>query len=134
MPSLEPNVEGGVAFFYPKPNPALSEILLGQRLQDVTSDWTHKVAVTYVTKLAARPHFDDRHPGALEAGVDAEVFVGGYENDRWVGEISDGGANSITYALADEYGRHDPSPGQRGSTTQGHHDLADSLYEHLPPI
>lgn len=134
MPSLEPNLGGGEYFFYPKPNPALTEILVSQRLQAVTAEWTAKVGMTYLAKLGARPHIDDRHPGALEAGIDANVFIGGYESDRWVGEISDGGSDSVTYALADEYGRHSPSRGQHGSTTQGHHDLRDSLYENLPPI
>lgn len=126
-----PNYENGRTYFlYAKPNPALAEILLGDRVRDVTWDWTAKVGGSYVAKLQARTHTDDRHPSYLESTVDASVYIGGYESDRWVGEIKVG----ADYALADEYGRHTPSPGQHGSTTEGHHDLADSLYENLPQI
>lgn len=127
---LEPHCEGGITFFYPKPNPALTEILVGEPLQRTTAEWTAKVGFSFITKLQARTHTDDRHPGFLESTVDAHVFIGGYEDDRWVGEITVG----ADYALADEAGRHSPSPGQHGSTYEGHHDLRDSLYENLPPI
>jgi hypothetical protein len=125
---LYPNV--GPSFFYPKPNPALTEILVNDRVQALTAEWTAKVGFSYVAKLQARSHTDDRHPSFLESTVDASVFIGGYENDRWVGEIRVG----ADYALADEWGRHRPAQGQHGSTTEGHHDLRDSLYENLPPI
>lgn len=125
---LYPNV--GPSFFYPKPNPALSEILVGERLKGVVADWTAKVGFSYVAKLQARTHTDDEHPSHMESTVDASVFIGGFEDDRWVGEVRVG----ADYALADEWGRHRPAPGQHGSTTEGHHDLRDSLYENLPRI
>lgn len=127
---LQPHCEGGVAYFYAKPNPALSEILLGERVQGLTAEWTAKVGFSYIAKLQARTKTDDRHPGLLESTVDANVFVGGYENDRWVGEITVG----ADYALADEFGRHMPAAGQHGSTYEGHGDLRASLYENLPAI
>lgn len=127
---LEPNLGGGAYFFYPKPNPALSQILVGERLQATTAEWTAKVGFAYISKLQARTRTNDRHPSYMESTVDASVFVGGYENDRWVGEVRVG----ADYALADEWGRHTPAEGQHGSTYEGHHDLRDSLYENLPQI
>jgi hypothetical protein len=130
MPELEPALGGGSYFFYPKPNPALTEILVSEELQGVTADWTAKVGFAYVAKIQARTRTNDRHPSHLESTVDANVFIGGYEDDRWVGEISVG----ADYALADEFGRHTPAPGQHGSTYEGHGDLRSALYENLPPI
>lgn len=128
---LIPGLGGGAYYLYPKPNPALSEILLSTKTRDLTTEWSAKVIATYMTKLAARKsHRDHGTDPHLEQTVDVLVYVGGYDNDRWVGEITQ---HSI-YALADEWGRDFPSDGQHGSTTEGHHDLANSLYENLPQI
>lgn len=125
---LYPNLGGGSYYFYPNPNPALTQILVGERLQAVTAEYTAKVGFSYIAKLQARSHTDDRHPSFMESQVDANVFIGGYEDDRWVGEIRVG----VDYALADEFGRHRPAEGQHGSTYEGHGDLRESLYENLP--
>lgn len=125
---LDPNLYGGVAYFYEDPNPALAEILLGGGVRDVTYEYTARVTVNYLTRLEARKHVHDRHPGEMAGSVRPDVFIGGYKDDRWVGEVS----VDVEYAMADEMGRHTPAPGQRGSVTQGSHDLSGALYAELP--
>lgn len=128
--ALEPNLYGGIAFFYEEPNPALSEMFVGDRLLGIVSEYTGKVYENYMTRLASRKHADDDHPGAMEQATRAEVFVGGYKGDRWIGQIT----VAIEYAQADEYGRHSPAEGQNESTYAGSHDLRGALYAELPPI
>lgn len=125
---LEPNLYGGIAFFYEEPNPALTEILIDGRVRDVVYEYTARVTVNYLTRLWSRKHYRDDHVGELEAGVRPEVFIGGYKSDRWIGEV----VSEAVYAMADEEGRHTPAPGQNHSVTQGHHDLAGALYAELP--
>lgn len=125
---LEPNLGGGEYYFYPKPNPALTQILLNDRVRDLVYEYTARVTLNYLTRLWSRPHLDDDHVGTLEGSVRPEVFIGGFENDRWVGQVS----VDVEYALADEWGRHSPAPGQHGSVYEGSHDLRDALYAELP--
>jgi hypothetical protein len=125
---LEPNLGGGAWYFYPKPNPAFSEILLGERVRDLVYEYTAKVTLNYLTRLWARKHVHDRHIGEMEGAVRPEVFIGGFDNDRWVGEIT----VDVEYALADEFGRKNPAPGQKGSVYEGSHDLTGALYSELP--
>lgn len=125
---LDPNLYGGSAYFYADPNPALAQILLGDRMRDSTYEYTARVTANYLTRLWARPHFNDQHVGELEGSVRPEVFIGGYKSDRWVGEIN----VDVDYALADEMGRHTPAEGQRGSVYEGSHDLTGALYAELP--
>ncbi|SHX07190.1 Uncharacterised protein [Mycobacteroides abscessus subsp. abscessus] len=128
---LHRHAEGGLAYFYKDPNPALAEILVGTRLHALTGEYTTKVAVNYVTSLEARPkQTSDRHPGAMSNAVSAEVFIGGYKTDRWIGQITVG----VQYALADEMGRKNPTEGQHGSVYQGSGALRSALYAELPPL
>jgi len=130
MPDLEPALGGGTHYFYPKPNPALTEILVSNSVRDLVDEWGYKVEATYVAALQARKHVGDKHPGQMEGAIEGRSFIGGYEGDRWVGEL----IVHVDYALADEYGRKTPAPGQKGSTTEAHHSLRDALYANLPPI
>lgn len=136
---LIPNVEDGVAYFYPKPNPFMTEFLVSTKLQAIVADWTSKVLANYVSKISQH-RYPERYgkafngkvkvPGELEANVHASVMIGGYQNDRWVGQI----VSSAPYAAANEFGRHDPKNRQNSSTTQGTHHMRDALYELLPEI
>lgn len=139
-------------YLYEKPNPALTQLLVSPKLRSIVTDWLAKVEATYMADLMSRKshHRDgggmrwnlsdddiyadnytggDAEPHLYEC-VDSEVFIGGYENDRWVAELR----NTSPYAMADEVGRHMPSEGQHGSTTQGHHSLTNALYAHLPQL
>lgn len=109
---------------FPAPNPAITEFLLGDRLQGVVAEYTAKVGASYVQRLGNRPHKGDKHPGAIESTVDLSVFLGGYRTDRWVGEVTAGSAE-FPYALADEEGRY------AYNAYPGHHDLRDSLHNVL---
>jgi hypothetical protein len=130
MAGLIPRVGGESYYLYARPNPALSEILLGGRVHDLVDEYGLRVESTYVAALQARKHVDDDHPGQMAGSIEGKSFIGGYENDRWVGEL----VVHVEYALADEYGRSNPSAGQNDSTTPAHHDLRDALYANLPPI
>lgn len=121
---LEPALGGGLYFFYPQPNPALTEILIGMPLQGIVGDWTAKVLATYVGRLGDRPHKGDPHPGLMAEATRPEVFIGGYKHDRWIGQITVG----VEYASADEFGRDAYNP------YAGHHDLRDALLQNLPRI
>lgn len=125
---LDPNLYGGIAYFYEEPNPALAEILLGSGVRDLSYEYTARVTANYLTRLGARKHIDDRHIGGLEGAVRPEVYIGGYKSDRWIGEVN----VDIEYAMTDEMGRHTPAEGQRGSTYEGSHDLSGALYAELP--
>ncbi|MBB5167207.1 hypothetical protein [Mycobacterium sp. AZCC_0083] len=127
---LQPALYGNVAYFYKKHNPAFTEILVGPRLFNITAEWTGKVYESYMTRLISRKHADDEHPGLMESSTRAEVFIGGYEGDRWIGQIT----VAVPYAVADEFGRHSPAPGQNNSIYEGSGDLRGALYEHLPRI
>lgn len=127
---LYPNLYGGVAFFYAKHNPALTEVLIGGRLQGIVAEYTSKVYASYATRLADRKHVDDEHPGQMLSSTRAEVFIGGYEDDRWIGQIT----VDVPYAMADEFGRHSPAEGQNNSTYEGSGDLRGALYENLPQL
>ena len=125
----------GLYYFYPEPNPALTEILIGSRLQFIVAEWTAKVMASYVARIAPRSK-----SGEMLGSVDANVFIGGYKNDRWVGEITVG----VEYAMADEFGRsdyeleHGDFISSGGAYTVGGYDgsgdLRGALYEHLPAI
>ncbi|ASR75872.1 neck protein [Mycobacterium phage Aziz] len=130
---LEPHLYGppdgpGIAYFYKESNPAFAEILMSTRVQTITAEWTAQVMSTYIGRIA--PRSDPGSPQSLAGSVRAEVYVGGFKSDRWVGEIS----VESPYAAADEFGRHSPAEGQNNSTYEGSHDLRESLYQHLRPI
>lgn len=107
---------------YPYPNPALTAVLVGPKLEACVTEYTSKVVGVYAQKMANRPRKGDRHPGKSLQSMSAEVSIGGYKHDRWVGEISVG----TEYALADEYGRKAYNP------YRGHGDLRESLHSVLP--
>ena len=123
---LEPNLYGGRYYFYLWPNPALTEILVSSKLQAITAEWTARVMANYASRIGARPNAT----GHLLSTVRAEVFIGGYKSDRWIGQITVG----AEYASADEFGRSDPAEGQNDSTYEGSHDLREALYAELPAI
>lgn len=113
---LEPVVHP-THFLYDDPNPALAAILVSSQMDAIVSDYTAKVAATYIQRIGPRTDSGD-----LAAGVQANVFIGGYKNDRIVGEVS----STAEHAAADELGRHEFNP------YEGSHDLRDSLYSVLP--
>lgn len=123
---------GGTYYLYPNPNPRLSEILVGNGVRDVVAEYLMRVEATYATAIMSRPSHRTHEPGdpSLENSIVPEIYIGGFENDRWVGELH----VTARYAMADEVGREDPAPGQNDSTTEGHHSLRDALYAHLPQI
>lgn len=100
---------------YPYPNPALANILLGTRMQNIVAQNVAKVLLQFLTLQAAsqtpysdpgRQHRAGGHqPGQLMAETGAEVFVGpaapGMPTDRWIGQITIG----VPYAGASTYGR-----------------------------
>ncbi|QSM01070.1 hypothetical protein SEA_NANOSMITE_25 [Mycobacterium phage Nanosmite] len=126
LATLEPTLYGGIAYFYKEPNPALTEILVGALVQTLVADYTAKVVANYMTRVSGRS--DPEDPESLAGSVRAEVFIGGFKTDRWVGEITVG----VEYALADEFGRHSPAEGQHNSTYEGSGDLRGALYAELP--
>lgn len=107
---------------YGPPNPALSEILKSARLRTIVAEKTAQVAAVYVNRITPRSK-----SGRLRDGVQADVLIGGFSKDRWVGEVR----STAEYAATDEFGRKNPAPGQRGSVYEGSHDLRDSLYSVL---
>lgn len=126
--SLEPSLYGGLAYFYAKKNAAFSEILLGDKLLGITSEWTATVLASYIAKVS--PRSDPSNATSMAGATRAEVFIGGYEGDRWIGQIVVG----VEYAMADEFGRHAPAEGQNDSTYEGSGALRAALYENLPRI
>lgn len=119
----------GTHYFYDDPNPALSEILLGAPLYEIVNEYVNLIAGDYKTRVQARAHKGDPHPGAMASGVVGEIVQGGFKNDRHIGVIT----STVEYASADEFGRgtynedaHNPY--------EGHHDLRGALYAHLPAI
>lgn len=99
------------------PNRALVQIMTSARMDAVVTDYTAKVAATYLQRIAPRSN-----SGGLAEGVSASTFIGGHRKDRVVGEVVSG----AVYAAADELGRHEFNP------YEGSHDLRDSLYSILP--
>ena len=120
-------VLGGDTFFYPAPNPALTQILVGDRLGAVVGDYTLRVAINYIQRLADRPHIGDDHVGRLASTVNTDMFIGGFKNDRHVGEVTVGGGDA-PYGAADQYGRN------AYAQYEGLHDLTDALYAELRPL
>lgn len=109
---------------YPYPNPALTQVLVGDQMGAIIGDYTAKVLAVYTSRMADRPRIGDKHPGLSLENTSASVHIGGFRNDRVVGEIT----VDVPYAAADEFGRHAYNP------YAGHHDLRDSLYSILPPL
>ena len=109
---------------YPYPNPALTQVLVGPRLEDCVADYTAQVAQVYAQRLQARPRKDKRRRGdSMLSSMSAEVLPNnGYKNDRWVGEVRVG----TQYALADELGR------KKYAQYDGSGDLRESLHSILP--
>lgn len=120
---LYPNLYGGISFFYQESNPAQAEILIGPRMQAIVAEYTFKVMESYLNRIAPRSD-----SGAMLGSTYASVQIGGYKNDRWVGEITVG----VEYAMADEFGRDTPQGGQNSSTYEGSGDLRAALYGVLP--
>lgn len=107
---------------YPYPNPALTEILVSDRMAAIVGDYTLKVASVFVSSIQARPHKGDLHPGLMTSQTYANTHIGGFKNDRVVGEVG----SNVDYMAADEFGRHSHNP------YQGHHDLVNALHSVLP--
>lgn len=107
---------------FPAPNPALTQILKGDQLAAVVTDYTQKVASVFVSSIQGRPHIGDKHPGLMTGSTYANVHIGGFKNDRVVGEVG----STVDYMAADEFGRHANNP------YEGHHDLSNALYSVLP--
>lgn len=114
----------GITIF-PYPNPALTQVLVGPRLQAIVADYTAKVAASYGQRIAERPRkqrSDNRGPG-LASSISAVVMPNeGYKKDRWVGQVTVG----AQYAAADEFGR------KKYNQYDGSGDLAAALYTTLP--
>jgi hypothetical protein len=107
---------------YPYPNPALTEVLVGDRMEAIVADYTAKVAAVFVSSIAGRSRRGDKHPGLMAEGTYANTHVGGFKNDRIVGEVG----STVDYMGADEFGRKSHNP------YEGHHDLTHALYSVLP--
>ncbi|ORA17360.1 HK97 gp10 family phage protein [Mycobacterium arosiense] len=107
---------------YPAPNPALTEILVGEDMARVVNDYGQRVKAQYVSDVQARAHKGDPHPGALAASAYCNVFVGGMKNDRYVAEVG----SALDYAASDEFGRSSRNP------YHGHHSLRDALFSLAP--
>lgn len=108
---------------YPPPNPALAEILLSGRMEEVIWEYAAQVAAAYAQKMAPRPRIGDKHPFLSTQSVKIDTPIGGAKHDRKIGEIT----VEVEYASADEFGRKAFNP------YEGHHDLANALYSILPP-
>lgn len=126
---LEPALGGGTYFFYPEPNPALSEALLGPRLYGIVAEWLGIVQSDYITRLQGRQHKGDPHPGFLASTTEASIAQGGYKDDRHIGTLT----ATADYASADEFGRGANNENAH-NPYEGHHDLRGALYAHLPAI
>lgn len=107
---------------YPYPNPALTEILVGEPLAKVVGDYTAKVAAVFIANIQDRKRIGDRHPGLMSQNTYAQVHVGGFKDDRVVGEVG----STVPYMSADEFGRHSGAP------YPPHHSLQNALYSVLP--
>lgn len=107
---------------YPAPNPALTEILVSDKLGAIVSDYTSKVAAVFLSSIAGRPRKGDRHPGLMAEGTYASIHIGGFKNDRIVGEVG----STVDYMSSDEFGRHSSNP------YEGNHALSNALYSVLP--
>lgn len=107
---------------YPYPNPALAEILVGEPLAKVVGDYTSKVAAVFVANIQDRKRIGDRHPGLMAENTYANVHIGGFKDDRVVGEVG----STVPYMASDEWGRHS------SNIYSGHHSLTKALYSVLP--
>jgi hypothetical protein len=104
-------------FLFNDPNPALSAVLVSPTMQGIVAEYTSKVATVYLNRIEGRSRSHE-----LQESVKAHTFIGGFKDDRHVGEV----VVSAPYAAADEFGRHEYNP------YAGSHDLRDSLYSVLP--
>lgn len=86
----------------------------------IVYDYAKKVESVYISKLGSRSS------GALLSTVETSLpFIGGYKNDRYIGEVKVGSARR-PYGAADEFGR------TKYAQYDGSGDLRDSLHAVLP--
>lgn len=107
---------------YPAPNPALTEILVGEDMARVVHDYGEKVKAAFVADVQARAHKGDPHPGNMAANAYVDTHIGGFKGDRYVSEVG----SHVPYMLVDEVGRSSRNP------YHGHHSLRDALYSLAP--
>ncbi|KLO38781.1 hypothetical protein ABW17_20775 [Mycobacterium nebraskense] len=107
---------------YPYPNPALTEILVGEDMGKIVGEYGRKVETVFVSAIQGRAHKDDPHPGLMASSVYSNTYIGGARGDRFVCEVG----STVPYMAADEFGRHTNNP------YEGHHELRNALYSVLP--
>ena len=110
---------------YPYPNPAITELLVSSRMRAIVSEYTMKIEATYRAGLLPRTSPRKSGPNLIDT-VKVFVGIGGYKNDRIVGEVSVGDGTTNPYGGADEFGRNKYAP------YEGSHGLSNALYTHLP--
>lgn len=90
----------------PKPNPALAQILLSGRMQNVVRSVTELARTKYQAIVAKRS-------GKLAASARVRLSIGGYQNDRWVGTLTIG--EGTAHGLAHEFGHKSRRNTQTGA-------------------
>jgi len=115
---------------YGPPNRVLAEILKGPRLYGIVAEYTAKVLANYVARQGGQPYKDLKRqryqgghtPGQLLESVEAQIDIGGFKRDRWVGQISVG----VVYGGATEFGR------KKYADYKGNRNLRQALHGVLP--
>lgn len=106
----------------PEPNPALTEVLLSERMRGIVEERANTAMMLAQDQVAKRT-------GALARSAHAATEVGGVRNDRWIGVTTLGG-RGVDYAASHEFGADVVGLGEggKGSTRYadaqpGAHDL-----------
>ena len=84
----------------PEPNEALAGLMLSARMREIVSERANMAQMLYQATVAKRT-------GRLARSANAHTEIGGKRNDRWIGELTVGGAGSmgvVEYAAAHEFG------------------------------
>jgi hypothetical protein len=113
----------------PEPNPALTALLIGPRMQAIVLERAEVAKALYQAQVAKRT-------GRLAASAHADTHVGGARHDRHVGTLTVG--EGLAYGAAHQFGHSQDEahlfgsthePGQSYTFAEGSHDLNRVLEE-----
>lgn len=79
----------------PEPNPALTELLVSERMRGMLAERAEAAAALYQAQVAKRT-------GRLAASAHVSTEIGGIHHDRWVAALTIG--EGLAYGAAHEFG------------------------------
>ena len=109
----------------PEPNEAVSALMLSARMRDIVGERARMAQMLYQAQVAKRTR-------KLAKSADAHTEVGGKRHDRWIGELTVGGAGvfgDVDYAASHEFGAGMAVDGFYTGYQSGAHDLNQVLSE-----